>query len=311
MDTKDLGTFCLVARLGSLAAAARAEATEPSTVSRKIASLEAQLGTRLFQRTTRTLALTEAGAIFLARIEPILTDLITAQDAMLAAIEKPSGILRVTASNAYGEAVIAPLLPSFCRDYPAVEVDLLLTDNLVDLVSSQVDVAIRLGPRPSGDIIITKLKPTERRLVASADYLRSAPKLVDPKGLTDHSCLLTSNSPQQTTWFFHGEAVSLEVQLPARVRTSNTVVIRQWVLDGLGVSILPDWLVDADIQSGKLVWLLQSWKVSVGSRDSAVWAAYPTRAFLPIKTRKFIDHIRTSLASQHVSDPQQTSTGGC
>ena len=298
MELDDLKTFCRIAQLGSLAAAARSEASQASTVSRKIAALEAELGTRLFQRTTRKLSLTEAGAIFLSRILPILDDVAAARDAAVAAVEQPSGLLRITASNAYGEAVLTPLLTGFCRQFPAIEIDLLLTDNLVDLVAQQVDVALRLGPRPTGDLIISRAKVIERRLVASRNYLTSAPPVENPEDLIAHVCLQTTNSPQPPLWLFTRNSENIEVLVTAKIRTSNTLALRQLVRDGIGISLLPEWSVDEDIRSGRLVKLLPAWRISVGAQESAVWIAYPSRTYLPLKTRKFVDFFREHILSE-------------
>lgn len=292
MNIDDLKTFCLVARLGSLAAAARAEASEPSTVSRKIAALETELGTRLYQRTTRKLSLTEAGTVFLARIEPLLDDVAAACDAATATAEQPAGVLRITASNSFGEVVIAPMLAEFCRQFPAIEVDLLLTDNLVDLIAQQVDLALRLGPRPVGDLIISKLKSAERRLVASKEYLSTSVPIKNPSDILSHVCLPTTNAPQPPLWLFRRNADEVELPLSAKIRTSNTVALRQFVRDGIGISLLPDWIIEEDLMSGRLVEVLPEWKVSVGPQENAVWIAYPSRAYLPLKTRKFIDYLR-------------------
>ena len=298
MDVDDLKKFCRVAQLGSIAAAARAEASEASTVSRKIAALEAQLGTRLFQRTTRKLSLTEAGEIFLSRILPVVDEVAAAREAALATVEQPRGMLRVTASNAYGEAVVAPLLAGFCAQYPRIEIDLLLSDALVDLIAQQVDVALRLGPRPTGDLIVSKVKTIERRLVASQGYLSSVPQVDQPEDIAAHVCLPTTNSPQTPLWLFRRNLENIELVVPAKIRTSNTLALRQLVRDGVGISLLPEWSVDEDIESGRLVQLLPSWKVSAGAQESAVWIAYPSRAYLPLKTRKFIDFFREQIFSK-------------
>ena len=298
MELDDLKTFCRVAHLGSLAAAARSEASEASTVSRKIAALEAQLGARLFQRTTRKLSLTEAGAIFLSRILPILDDVAAARAAAIAGVEQPTGLLRITASNAYGEAVLAPLLTDFCRLFPAIEIDLMLSDNLVDLVAQQVDVALRLGPRPTGDLIVSRLKTVERRLVASKEYLSSAPSIEKPGDILAHACLATTNSPQLPLWLFEREGDNIALLVTAKIRTSNTLALRQFVRDGIGISLLPEWSVSEDVKSGRLVHLLPAWKVSVGAQESAVWIVYPSRSYLPLKTRKFIDFFREHALSE-------------
>jgi DNA-binding transcriptional LysR family regulator len=301
MNTDDLHIFLRVAQLGSIAAAARAEALDASTVSRQIMSLEAQLGTRLFQRTTRKLTLTEAGEIFKSRVGPVLDDLDAARSAAVAGVEQPSGTLRVTASHAFGEAVLAPLLADFCGSFPAIDVDLILTDDIVDLVERQVDLGFRNGPRPTGDLVISKLLATERRLVASADYLAKSPQIRHPYDLADHVCLTTSNAPQQQTWYFKSPAETIEFPIRARVRTASTISLHRCVRDGLGVSLLVDWLVGSDIDNGKLSRVLPEWRIAAGEGETAVWVVYPSRAFLPLKTRKFIDFVRARVVTGKAS----------
>lgn len=297
MNTDDLRIFMRVAQLGNIAGAARAEALDASTVSRQIMSLEKQLGTRLFQRTTRKLTLTEAGEIFKSRVGPVLDDLDAARLAAVEGVEQPSGTLRVTASNAFGETVLAPLLADFCNSFPAIDIDLILTDDIVDLVSRQVDLGFRNGPRPTGDFVISKLLSTERRLVATGHYLAKSPQIAHPRDLVDHVCLTTSNTPQQQTWYFRGSAEKFEFAVRAKVRTASTISLHRCVRDGLGISLLVDWLVDADIDSGRLVQVLPEWKIAAGEGEAAVWVVYPSRAFLPLKTRKFIDFVRARVTN--------------
>lgn len=292
MDTDDLRKFLKVAELGSIASAARTEGIDASTLSRQLAALETQLGTRLFQRSTRKMSLTEAGETFRSRLGPIMEDLDAARAAATAGVEQPSGLLRLTASHAFGEAVLAPLLAEFCDKNPLIDIDLALTDDVIDLVSRQIDVGFRNGPRPTGDLVISKLLSTERRLVASPSYLRKSDLPQHPRDLEHHVCLTTSNAPQQQTWYFNKAAEKIEVGVRARVRTASTISLHRCVRDGLGLSLLVDWLVDEDIRRGSLVRVLEDWSIAVGEGETAVWFVYPSRAFHPLKTRKFIDFVR-------------------
>ena len=178
MELARLITFRAAARLGSIAAAARGAGVDASVVSRNVAALEAELGVRLLQRTTRRLELTEAGEIYLSRIEPLIDELAAAKEAAVGVVKQPQGRLRVTASSAYGQTVVAPLLRSFNLAYPDVQLELILTDNLIDLVTERIDLALRLGPTPAGDLIAARLATTQKRLVASPDYLRRSPLLL-------------------------------------------------------------------------------------------------------------------------------------
>ena len=291
MDLDRLEAFRSVARVGSIAAAARAAGSDPSAVSRSIAALEAELGFRLFQRSTRRLALTEAGERYLRRIDPLIDEFTAAREEALGLVGRPRGHLRVTASSAFGQTVIAPLLASFRRAFPDVVLELLLTDAIVDLVTERVDLAFRLGPRPSGDYIVGRLRPTKMQVVASPSYLREALAVKEPTDLATSNCLLSALQ-RSARWTFRRRDETEEVVVTGGVATSNTVVLRHCALDGLGLALLADWLVDRDVAEGRLAVVLPDWTVSVGDTEPGVWIVYPSRSFLPLKTRAFINLLR-------------------
>ena len=297
MSLDRLKTFRDVARCGSIAAAARLIGCDPSAVSRSVASLEAELGVRLFQRTTRRLELTEAGEGYLRHIEPLVDELSVARDEALGLVGRPRGRLRVTASAAYGQTVIAALLHSFRKEFPDVELELLLTDALVDLVRDRVDVALRMGPRPAGDWIAARLAPTAMRVVANPEYLRSSPAISVPQEIAGQACLI-SIPQSRATWVFRCSDQEETVSVAGAIATSNTLVLKRCALDGLGVAVLADWLVDEEVAAGRLEIVLPGWEVAVRGFDTGVWIVYPSRSFLPVKTRAFIDHLK-----KHVHHP--------
>lgn len=301
MDTDRLQTFRNVARRGSIAAAARLAGCDPSAVSRGIASLEAELGLRLFQRTTRRLELTEAGEGYLRRVEPLIDELAAAREEALGLVGRPRGRLRVTASSAYGQTMLAPQLKSFREQYPDVELEILLTDALVDLVSERVDVALRLGPRPVGDWIVARLASTTMRVVASPEYLRSNPAITVPQEVGGHACLI-SVPHSRATWIFRQGGQEDAIPVDGAIATSNTLVLKRCALDGLGVSVLADWLIDDDVAEGRLEVILPDWQVAVRNFDTGAWIVYPSRSFLPVKTRAFIDHLRRHVRRSDTSD---------
>jgi DNA-binding transcriptional LysR family regulator len=292
MELARLYTFRDVARLGSLAAAARAAGTDPSIVSRSITALEDELGVRLFERTTRRLVLTEAGDTYLTQIDPLIDALVSAQEAALASVERPRGRLKVTASSAFGQAVIAPRLKSFRERFPEVELELLLTDAVVDLLAERVDLAFRLGPRPAGDNIVARFATTTKRLVASPAYVSASAPITMPDDIIGHPCLTSPVEGRQSTWLFRQGKTALSIPVPGSIKTSNTLVLRHCARDGMGLALLADWLIADDLAAGKLISVLPGWDVATEDFESAIWIVYPSRSFLPLRTRAFIDHFR-------------------
>jgi len=302
MDLSRLEVFRDVARLGSLAAAARAWRLDASAVSRLVAALEAELGVRLFQRTTRSLTLTEAGQTYLDRIEPLIEELAAAREAAAGLVEQPRGLLRVTASSAYGQAVLGPLLASFHQAHPLVDLELVLTDDNVDLVAERIDVALRLGPRPTGDLIASLLQMTEKRLVASPAYLEAHPPILAPAQVADHPCLVFALEGYREAWLFRdalGQVTSVPVT--ARIATTNAILLRDCAIAGLGLALLSDWLADAEIAAGRLQPVLPAWTAAAGQFEMAIWILYPSKRFLPLKARVFIDHVRANVLAARAS----------
>jgi len=174
MDIQHLKVFIGVVQQGSFAGAARQLDLTPSAVTRAVAALEATLGARLLQRTTRKVALTEAGAAYLERVRPLVEDLDRAGEELHAHSGQVRGTVRVTASVAYGQTALVPLLPALHAAHPALEVDLLLSDTMLDLVAQRIDVALRLGPAVDSSLIGVQLRPVRFRVCASPAYLRPA-----------------------------------------------------------------------------------------------------------------------------------------
>lgn len=297
MDTRDLALFVDVARLGSFAEAARARGRDPSSVSRSIAGLEADLGLRLFERSTRRMRLTEAGDLYLSRAAPLVDELDRIAAEARAVRARPSGVLRLTASATFGQRRILPLLPGFRARHPEVGLDCLFTDANVDLIAERIDLAVRLAPAVEGDLVAAKLMDTRYRVVAAPGYLAAAPPLAVPSDLAGHAVLLFALRPFRTRWIFRDAAGRTET-VPVRgdVVLSPAGSLRDAAVAGLGPALLPDWLVDDDVAAGDLVRCLPAWDVTATSFDTAAWIVYPSRAFLPAKVRAMIDHLRAELA---------------
>jgi len=295
MDDQLLRTTLLVARTGSFAAAARETDVDPSSVSRQVAALEAALGVRIFERTTRRLDLTEAGRLYLDRATPALEAMDEAADAARDVMSEPSGMLRVTTSVAFGERWLIPRLVTFREAFPRIDLDLVLTDAVTDLAGEGVDLAIRLGACPeTGSMVAAKLFDTPYRVVAAPNYLYRVGKPKSPEDLAEYDGLLFRLPGFRNAWHFRrvqdgktGEA------LPRPALTiSNALALRRAALEGLGVALMADWTVGEDIASGALIDLFPDYDVSAGQFESAAWIIYLSRAYVPARLRAFIEHLR-------------------
>lgn len=302
MDLDDLNLVVAVARAGSFAAVARSRELDPSSVSRAVAAVEQRLGLRLFQRTTRRLSLTEAGEAYLTRVQPLLEELDQARDAAQATRHGPLGTLRVTASVTFGQRCLVPLLPEFRRVFPQLGLELLLTDANLDLVAERVDLAIRLGPAPTGDLIGRKLFDTHYRVCAGASYMRGDLP-AEPGDLARHDCLLFLLPDFRGRWRFR-DAGGLVTEVPVRgeVAISNAMALRDCALAGLGPALLADWLIDEDLARGALVDLFPAYEVTATDFATAAWLLYPSRRFLP---RKVV--LASEFLQRHLRRPSSTS----
>ena len=288
-----------VAESGSFAAAARLADLDPSSVSRTVAGLEAELGIRLFQRSTRRLSLTEAGSAYLARVAPLLEEFDSAREAATAGRTRPSGRLRLTASVAFGTECIVPHLAGYRDLYPEISLDLVLTDSNLDLVAESVDLAIRLAPAPEGDLISTRLKTTRYRVCAAPAWVEKAGMPASPEALSETPCLLQGLPDFRDRWRFRalkGEGAEVDIPVTGPIVISNPLALRAAARQGLGPALLADWLVVDDLAAGILVDLFPAHAATATGFDTAAWALYPSRAYLPAKVRVTIDFLRAALA---------------
>jgi DNA-binding transcriptional LysR family regulator len=295
MDLADLSLFAETARAGSFAAVAKARGTDPSTISRRLAALEDSLGVRLFQRTTRSLSLTEAGDLYLARALPLIEELTRIGQEARETRAKAKGTLRLTASVTFGQAMILPLLPAFRAAYPDIRLECFFTDQNLDLIADRIDLAVRLAPAIEGDLIAARLMTTRYRVVASPAYLAAAPPLQTPDDLVRHRLLLFTIRPFRTRWLFRDRDGTREVPVEGDITISPAGAIREAALAGLGVALLPNYLTDPEIAAGRLTRCLGAWEVTATSFDTGAWLVYPSRSFLPLKTRVMIDFLSAAL----------------
>lgn len=296
MEISALDLFVTVARRGSFAAVAKERDLDPSSVSRTIAVLEDELGVRLFQRTTRSMTLTEAGETYLARVEPLVEELARAREAAAGTSLAPRGTLRLTASVAYGQVCVVPLLGTLRERHPDLKVECLFTDSNVDLIADRIDLAIRLAPTIEGDLIASKLHDTRYRVVASPKYLSLHDSPRRPMDLSKHRCVLFHLRAFRTRWIFRdAKGRSQDVAIDGDVVLAPAGATRDAAIAGIGPALLPHWLADPAIRAGQLVDLFPAYAVTATTFDTGAWLVYPSRAYLPNKVRVAIDFLREHL----------------
>jgi DNA-binding transcriptional LysR family regulator len=297
MDLSVLQIFIAVVRQGSFAAVARERNVDPSSVSRAIAGLEEELGIRLLQRTTRQLSPTEAGMAYFERIEPLVEEMQQAIDMTADVSGQPKGKLRVTASVSFGHKCIVPLLPSFAELYPDLIVDLLLTDAIVDVFTERIDVAVRLGSLADSTLIAQRLIQTHYSVCASPDYLKRAKRLEEPIDIEHHNCLLFPLAGFRSRWIFKDPNGELsEVPVSGRTVISSAMALQQCAIAGMGLALLPNWLIDENLKAGDLINVLPNYEVTATDFSTAVWLVYPSRTYIPLKVRVFIDFLKRSIS---------------
>lgn len=304
MEVQALRLFVEVAGRGSFADVARVFDMDPSSVSRAVAALEEELGSRLLQRSTRRVSLTEAGHLYLSRIAPLVEELDHARDELTAVEAEPQGTLRLTASVAFGKRCLVPLLPDFTRRFPKLRLELVLTDATLDLVSDRIDLAIRLGTNLQVDAVGTRLFETRYRVCAAPRYLdncRAQDKpLNKPADLAMHRCLRFALPDFRTRWLFKdasGQVV--EVYIDGDLTISSALALHDATLLGLGPALLPHWLIDDDIVLGALVDVFPGFRATATDFETGAWLLYPSRSYLPHKVRVTIDFLKQRFNAAH------------
>ncbi len=297
MDLSALKTALLVRDVGSFAAVARLLDLDASSVSRVIAQLEQDVGFRLFQRSTRSLAPTGEGELYLNRIAPLVEELEAAGDEARTTAISPRGILRMTASISFVQECLIPILPEFRKRYPEIDIELLASDANLDLRAEGVDLAVRFGSLPKGDWIVAKLMTTSYRVVASPEYIEEKGPLSHPDDLSERDCICFAIPGYRTYWQFRkdGDTESFSVPVGGATVISNALSIRSAARLGMGVALLPIMLVQRDLAKGTLLDLFPDHACAATSFETAAWLIYPSRSYLPQKVRVMIDFLKAEV----------------
>lgn len=292
MDLNGALTFVRVVQAGSFSAAARSLKMPVSTVSTKIARLEEELKVSLLRRTTRKLHLTEAGERFFKHAARAISELQEAQAATSSDQEDPQGNLKVTATVDLGTTILPDLVSEFLRTHPLVQIELLLTDRIVDLVGEGIDLAIRAGQLDDSSLVARKLGVTHFEAYASPSYVKKHGTPKKPQDLDKHDCLVFSISHDSWTWELQNGNKGATIDVKSRFAANNLASLHRMVLKGQGVGLLPSFLCTPDVEAGRLVPLLDGW---IGER-SPVSIVYPKQSFVPRALRAFADFLAQNIS---------------
>ncbi len=265
-------------------------------MSRQISGLEYELGARLFHRTTRKLSLTEAGRLFHERAAQILVEVEEAKLAISQIGGAPSGILRLTVPASVGRLHIAPALAAFQERFPAVQIVLSMTDRLVDLVDEGFDLAIRVGRQRDSSLIARRIGWGRRVVCGSPSYLEKAGMPKVPADLADHNCLTFRSHPGSNLWSFRGPKGTSKVRVSGGLFADNGEALCAAAVAGLGLILVPNWLVGIEIRRGRLRQVLG--KFQVVPEASPLYAVYPHQRHLPPKVRAFVDFLVERFATE-------------
>lgn len=290
--TQAMASFVAVVEAGSFVAAADALGLSKAAVSRHVGELEQRLGTRLLQRTTRRLSLTDDGQRFHARARELLAAIDEAESEMTSRSAEPTGLLRINAPLSFGVRHLAPLWGRFAAAHPKLSLEVDLSDRVVDLVEEGYDLAVRITNLPSSQLVSRQLALSRMVLCASPDYLARHGVPAHPRDLAAHRVISYSYWSTRDEWRFTGPEGTVQVRTQPRIHTNNGDTCRAAALDHQGIILQPDFLVGDDLRQGALVELLPGY----ASLTIGIHAVYPSRKYLPVKTRRAVDFLVEAFA---------------
>lgn len=297
----DLQFFTLLARQGSLARTAQELGVTAPAVSRRLALLEKRLGVRLLQRTTRRMSLTPEGELFLEEGKRILADIETLEQSLGGTRAEPRGLLRLVAGFGFGRQQLGPAISAFVQQYPAVSIQLHLTDQTVTAGTQGFDIGIRFGEPPDARILARKIASNRRVLCAAPSYLARAGRPGTPDDLPGHDCIvLREGEAAFGTWTLcHGKQ-SRNIKVKGNLSVNHGEVAVEWALAGHGILLRSLWDIAPELRAGRLVQVLPEWYGS----PADIYAVYPPRLQLSAKVRAFLDFLTERFAAYRAEQDQ-------
>jgi DNA-binding transcriptional LysR family regulator len=282
-----VAVFVGVIDAGSFTAAARALGHSTSYVSKEITRLEKRLGSRLLNRTTRTISLTDAGRAYYERCSQIVIDAENAERSINQLQDQPRGLLRINAPASFGSKYLLDVLPKFMHRYPEVKLEVEFNDRLIDVVAEGYDVVIRVGEIEDTNLVARKFTLSRAVVVASPEYIKrkGCPKTVED--LTQHDCIAYSLLPTPTQWDFYKDGVRSSVMVDPRAMCNSAEIEVAMVVQDIGITRLPLFTCEQEVASGDLQIILEGYD----QMELGVYAVYPHRQYLTAKVRAFVDFV--------------------
>ena len=293
-DLDALRSFVAVIESGSFVRAAEQLDASTAAISRRISALEQALGSQLISRTTRRLALTEAGSRFYTDVLNILQMLGEAEERVRIGREKIAGLLRVAAPLSFGIQQVAPVLPSFMKRHPDLKVQLLLEDRITDLQAEGIDVAIRIGSLRDSSLVATRICPIARVFCAAPDYLAKKGEPQTPGDLKDHCCLHYSLLSVREEWGIVFDESTELIDIAGSLSANNAEVLKESAIQGMGVTMLPLFVVQDALTDGRLRQVLPSYSPA----SSSLYAVRLSRQFTPARVRLFVEFLRNAFGEK-------------
>ncbi len=290
---REMALFVEVAKAMSFKRASEASGTPASSLSRRIADLEKAVGVRLLNRTTRSIELTEAGAIYYARCREIVDAARIAHEQLGEVAEIPRGRFRVSTTVEFARLFLGPLIADYIRRYPDITLEFDLQPHKVDLIAQNFDLALRIGPQPDSSLIAKRLGSIRTALFAAPSYVARAGPIETPEDLASRAAILNLNSPEPDAWVLSKGSAINTVAVSGPVLVNNFGTMRELAVLGVGVAGLHEPMAAVDVRAGRLVRVLPDWIL----REAPVYAVMPSR-LLPAKTRLFLDMLSERVAPQ-------------
>lgn len=288
MDTFiSMKVFATVVDAGSFAAAADRLDMSRAMTSKYVSSLEDHLGTRLLNRTTRRLSITESGNVYYQRCVQILADVMEAEQVAGHLSATPRGVLKITMPLAFGLHRLGPVIADYVSRYPEVKLDISLSERKVDLIEDGFDLAIRIGALPESGLIARKLGIDRIIICASPGYLKRHGVPKTPEDLAGHSCLGYTYTNSGDAWSLSRSGQDIQIPIAATIKADNGDMLRLAAVSGAGFIFQPLFIVEEDLQAGRLVQVLAEY----ASRELGIYAIYPSRKHLSAKVRTFVDFL--------------------
>lgn len=288
-NIQDIRVFTVIFQENSLSQAARILQMTPGMVSRQLSKLEEDLGLRLFHRTTRSVQPTEEGKRLYAQAMNLF-EMIESYENEWGGLTEAKGILKVSASASFGRLHLMPVITKFLKEYPKIQIQLDLSDRVVNIIEEGVDVAIRIGARTDSTLVAKRLGSGTRLLCASPSYLRGKDPIRTPVDLDQHNCVVLN---QNYVWDFEGPGGELYSQkVRGNFQCNFGEAMSQCVKAGLGIGIISYWHAKGDLNSGELQVVLPDFRLN---NNPSIYAVYPSRKYVPLRTKVFVSYLEEHL----------------